>query len=168
MREITQAELKEKMKYDPETGEFLRFRKMKKIWVKSGTVSGIRKKYVYMTINNQPYRAHRLAWLFLYGKWPDGQIDHIDGDGTNNKLSNLRDVTASENQKNRKLSKGNISGYNGVYLNRRYGTWGASIKTANKLIYLGHYLDKEDAIKARKLANEKYGFHPNHGIVRPH
>ena len=107
--------------------------------------------------------CHRLA-LYLSGvEISKGlQVDHIDGDGTNNRLSNLRVVTRQENMRNTKLRYNNTSGVIGVNWNNA-GKWRSDIKIDNKSVYLGSYTNKDDAIKARKDAEVKYGFHENHG-----
>jgi hypothetical protein len=108
--------------------------------------------------------CHRIA-LHLSGvEISEGlSVDHIDGDGSNNRLSNLRVVTNQENQRNAKLSCRNKSGTVGVYWNYNAGKWRSTIMTSNKTIHLGYYTNKDDAIKARKAAEVKYGFHENHG-----
>lgn len=125
---------------------------------------GRRFGYKVITLNNKIYRAHRLAWLIVYGKWPKNEIDHIDGDHFNNKIDNLRDVPNSVNMKNLSIRIDNKTGYNGLVL-RPSGSWRAEIRIDGKSIYLGTFKNKEDAIQARKDAEIKYGFHPNHGKI---
>lgn len=108
--------------------------------------------------------AHRLAWLYVTGVWPEHQIDHIDGDGLNNRWDNLREVTNQENQQNRKRMSRNTSGVIGVSFDKGMQKWSARIKAAGKYQYLGCYDKLEDAAKARKDAEEKYGFHKSYGI----
>jgi hypothetical protein len=108
--------------------------------------------------------CHRLA-LYLSGvEIAKGlQVDHIDGDGTNNRLSNLRVVTNQGNSRNTKLRSDNTSGTVGVYWKSITRKWEAQITAGNKNVYLGYYTNKDDAIEARKAAEVKYGFHENHG-----
>lgn len=104
-----------------------------------------------------------------YGDWPKNEIDHINKDKQDNRINNLRDVTTAENQRNRKLMVTNKSGACGVHkLNKRYSAlvWSAVIMVDKKQIYLGSFRTKEQAIKARKAAERKHGFHPNHGKKR--
>ncbi|MFB6311531.1 MAG: HNH endonuclease signature motif containing protein [Salinirussus sp.] len=111
--------------------------------------------------SNRKYSVHRVIWLLVYGEWPNGQIDHIDGDGTNNRLSNLRDVDAVGNSRNKRLHSNNTSGSTGVTRSR--GMWQASIYHGKRTIFLGRFPSFEEARKARKKAETEYGYHPNHG-----
>lgn len=79
--------------------------------------------YLMIMINGKAYPAHRLAWLIVYGTMPDGFIDHINRVRTDNRISNLRLVTHSENMQNRKIQKNNKSGYRGVSWDAKYGKW---------------------------------------------
>lgn len=165
--ELTQERLKSLLNYNPETGEFT--------WLvggrgcKAGEIAGYPKCdrggkiYTYIGIDGKYYYAHRLAWLYIYGEWPKDQLDHIDQDSLNNRLSNLRDVTHSENHKNQKIPKNNSSGVLGVTFHNKAQKWVASIQVNSKSIHLGVFDLKDDAITARKNADVKYNFHPNHG-----
>jgi len=108
------------------------------------------------------YLAHRLAWFYVYGEFPT-MIDHIDGNRTNNKISNLRQVSSKENQCNLTIAANNTSGITGVSFSKERSKWEAKIQIDGKTIHLGRYLDKEDAILARKQGEVKYEFHKNHG-----
>lgn len=117
-------------------------------------------------IGRRRFLAHRIAWLLHYGHWPKYTIDHIDGDGTNNKMENLRDVPIGENLKNtRKRKCNNIDDnpYPGVSRRVRRKPWRVKIGVEGKVIYLGSFSTAEEAISAKKDAEKKYGFHPNHG-----
>jgi hypothetical protein len=106
-----------------------------------------------------------MIWIYHNGKHDDPklEIDHIGQDSLDNRIKNLRLVTRRENALNQKQSKKNTSGQTGVSWNKRAKMWVAYIKIDGKLIHLGYYIEKEDAIKARKEAEIKYGFHENHG-----
>lgn len=110
----------------------------------------------------QRFYAHRLIWKLAHNEEPD-QIDHVDGNRTNNRLFNLRSVTEKENHRNVRRSSANTSGATGVIPDRRYGGWIAQIKVNRRDKYLGKFYAFEDAVTARKAAERKYGFHPNHG-----
>ena len=166
-RELTQERLKSLLSYNPETGEFtwLVSRGNRQAGESTGCPrsNGRGKVYVVIQIDGRLYLAHRLAWLYSYGAWPENQIDHIDQDSLNNRLINLRDVTNAENNKNRKRQNKNRSGVTGVLFINDRQKWRARIAVNGKFIHLGYFEVKDDAIVARKNADVKYGFHPNHG-----
>jgi hypothetical protein len=109
------------------------------------------------------YQAHRLAWAIFYGKWPDGQIDHINGVRNDNRIDNLRDVPPIGNSQNRRVSPKNTSGYMGVTWHKQLNKWQAQIGVGRQTIYLGVYDNFDDAVIARKAAEAGNGFHENHG-----
>lgn len=106
--------------------------------------------------------AHRAAWAMHYGEWPRGQIDHIDGNPSNNAIKNLRDVSARSNQRNSKMPKNNTSGCVGVYKTKS-GKWVATIGTARGNKHIGTFCEFGDAVSARKEAERRHGYHKNHG-----
>jgi len=93
-------------------------------------------------------------------------VDHINHNGLDNRIENIRLVTCIENSRNCRITKRNSSGFVGVYFrkDRGNGRWVAKICVKNRLIYVGSFKSKKSAIKARKLANLRYGFHKNHGL----
>ena len=109
--------------------------------------------------------CHRVIWCYYYGKWPESNlvIDHKDGNHYNNTIENLRLVTTAENNKNRSTPKNNTSGHVGIYWSNKTRKWQVQIGTNGKNKYIGYFENKEDAIKARKEAMKKHGFHKNHG-----
>lgn len=109
------------------------------------------------------YLAHRVIWLLCHKDWPEGTLDHINGIRTDNRLSNLRLATLSENAQNRKTPSVNTSGVMGVYWYKKFRKWVSMIRIAGKLTYLGAYDDFEEAVAARKEAELANGYHPNHG-----
>ena len=166
-KELTQARLKSLLSYNPETGDFTwlvggRRRRLGEIAGGPRCV-GSEKFYVVIGIDGKLYYAHRLAWLYIYDAWPKNGIDHVDQNSLNNRLSNLRDVTPSENSKNQKRQNNNRSGVTGVRFRNVLQKWLAQIQVNGKQIHLGYFKLKEDAITARKNAEVKYDFHPNHG-----
>ena len=112
--------------------------------------------YLMIMINGKAYPAHRLAWLIVYGTMPDGFIDHINRVRTDNRISNLRLVTHSENMQNRKIQKNNKSGYRGVSWDAKYGKWRARINASGKCINLGYHDTAELAAVAFEAARMKY------------
>lgn len=127
------------------------------------TISG--KTYINIIIDGEKYLAHRIAWKISTGDEPE-EIDHIDGNGENNSLSNLRASNRKLNHRNKRLPKSNTSGCIGV--SRRGGRtkWRADIKVSGVTIALGSFSRFEDAVHARMVAEKKYGFHDEHGSKR--
>lgn len=160
---ITQERLKKVLNYNPGTGDFTWVSSIGPI--KSGSKAGTEKGgYINIQIDKKLYKAHRLAWLYINGAFPDN-IDHINHIGIDNRILNLRDISHADNMRNRSLSSNNKSGVNGVFFYKRDSLWVAQIEIHRKNIFLGRFNDKFDAICARKSADNKYGFHENHGIT---
>jgi hypothetical protein len=166
-KELTPERLRSLLNYNPDTGEFTRL--VSRRGHRAGEIAGCLKRdsggkvYMAIQIDGKQYYAHRLAWLYTFDAWPENQLDHIDQNSLNNRLVNLRDVPYSENSKNRKRQKNNKSGVTGVYFINESQKWLASIRVNRKQITLGFFNLKDDAITARKNADVKYSFHPNHG-----
>lgn len=118
--------------------------------------------YLYGRIHGKPYFAHRVIWAIHHGEWPV-IIDHINGDGADNRIDNLRSVSHKDNIRNSKLSIANSSGACGVYWSARNLKWAAQMRLNGKTKYLGIYEKFDDAVAARKSADVRYGFHENHG-----
>ncbi len=169
---ITQARLKQLLKYEPESGRLIWV--VSKSWRTpvgsySGSVTGRSgiKRYRHTSVDGDRYKDHRLIWLYFYGEWPCSDIDHIDGDGLNNKIGNLRIVSKTENQRNRRLCSNSRSGFNGVSWHSSTKNWQVNIRSNGKQITLGRYQTLIDAVAARIRGNKKYGYHENHGQDRP-
>ena len=118
------------------------------------------------SLRNKKYLAHRIVWVHAHGDWPKGEIDHVNGDKTDNRIKNLRDVSSSENKKNVRLISTNSSGHVGVYWTARERRWVAQIVHLGRNRCLGYYRTIEDAIAARERAQVEFGYHPNHGRER--
>ena len=120
--------------------------------------------YWTCTLFKTHYLVHRIVWALHYGlTFPSTvHIDHINHVRTDNRITNLRLVTKAENARNYTRRSDNTSGQVGVKLNSR-GHWTAQINISGKRVHLGHHRTKEAAIAARKAAEAKYSFHPNHG-----
>lgn len=110
------------------------------------------------------YKAHRIIWLWVTGKWPKEQIDHLNRIRHDNRWNNLREVTNQENQKNKNPQKNNSSGRNGVY-KLANGDYQVSIGVNGKSIYVGYAHSFEEAVKLREEADLKYEFSNKHGIL---
>lgn len=107
--------------------------------------------------------AHRVAWAICHGEWPVDQIDHQNGDRTDNRISNLRVVSHSENGRNQKRPRTNTSGVIGVSWSLSAGKWRALITADGARKHLGYFADFYAAVAARKAAEAEHGFHPHHG-----
>lgn len=124
----------------------------------------------YKVVNCEPVlgvrrriQAHRIIWLLETGEWPDGQVDHIDGNRANNLFSNLRVTDAAGNALNRALTTRNTSGIHGVRYNPQRKKWTAQIGYKGRSYNLGRFRSFEEAKAARLEAEQRLGFHPNHG-----
>lgn len=122
-------------------------------------------KYIRIRLDYKLYYAHRLVWIIETGEEPQQVIDHIDGNGLNNHISNLRDVSMQENSKNTKLNSNNTSGTNGVMWSKITNKWNASYSYKDEEgkyrgKSLGYFENKEDAIKARKAWELENGYTP--------
>ncbi len=139
---IAQELLKERYSYDPLTGLFTNNNTLSPTAVK-GSVAGCvaNNGYVHLRINGVTYVAHRLVWLYMYGKLPDGNIDHINRIRDDNRLANLRDVSQSTNTHNKTPGKKGCK-------RTKSGKYHAVIKINNKQVYLGTYDTQEEAHQA--------------------
>lgn len=122
----------------------------------------VKRGYVYIRIGARRYRAHRLAWIYIFGVL-SGDLDHINGDTTDNRIDNLRVVNHAINAKNQKRRSTNTSGVTGVCPVKN--GWRAYAYVDRKCIDFGTFSRKADAIRARKKGEKLHGFHPNHGRV---
>ena len=166
---LSYGDVKEIFDYDSVSGDILwkKTRYKSRIGKLAGNLNkgGYRELSVTAPGTNKKQRmyAHRVAWLLTHGKWPEKHIDHINGNKTDNRLVNLREVTNQENHKNMKRHAGNKSGSTGVYWSKATSKWQAYICIDGKQTYLGVYADLEEAIKAREDAEIMAKYHKNHG-----
>lgn len=156
------------LNYDKDTGIFTwkeRLSQRANIGSVAGSVLKTNKSTSYLRIKiaGKSYLAHRLAWLYCNDSVM-GIIDHIDRNGLNNSLSNLRLTTKKGNAKNQKLRSDNTSGFNGVYLHHINKKWVAYVTENKKMKYIGSFIHKENAINARDTENKNLGFDNNHGV----
>lgn len=153
---LTQVRLKELLHYDPETGVFAWLVSWPQAGIMSGDVAGgisgdASKElngsgYWRIRVDGVRYRAHRLAWLYMTGDWPHGDIDHENRNRSDNRWINLRPATRVQNGHNRSPSKKNTSGTCGVW--ERNGRWVAMIRNHGKAVFYGMFYTKEDAVLA--------------------
>lgn len=181
----SQEYLKECFDYDKESGALTwRIRPRShfknegafKMWNKrySGANAGIKQKrndgkcYLYINLNKEKLYCHRIAWIYENGNIELGfEIDHINGDGSDNSIKNIRTVSAKDNKKNIRIRKDNTSGVTGVSFSRSLGKWKVEIYSNAGYVFVGYFSIFEDAVKARKAAEVQYGYHENHGTERP-
>lgn len=140
--------------YEPWTGLFWRIRKNKPPKVAGTNVHG----YVRLMVGGKVYAAHRLAWLMVYGKWPDDQIDHINLVRNDNRICNLRESSQSENQWNTRLRADNTSGVKDVCWHKRVGMWFVQIGKGEKR-YRKYFRDLSDASEWARLKREELHGH---------
>lgn len=141
------AALRAAFSYDPETGLVL-WIKPSSNRAKAGELAGGPNRHGYTRIGFQgrDHLAHRIAWAIHYGRWPDGVLDHIDGNPANNRIANLRDVSMRINMQNRRTAtRGSLSGLLGAHLHKATGLWHAVIKTSGKVTSLGYHKTPEEA-----------------------
>lgn len=124
------------------------------------------KGYRVGRVNNILMRAHRVAWAIYHGAWPSHDLDHINGDRSDNRLCNLRDVSRLDNLRNMSMSAHNSSGITGVYRNKHTRRWSAKISVNNRSRHLGYFETAAEAEAARKAAEVELGFNPAHGVRR--
>lgn len=175
----SQQELQALLRYEPETGklfwherprEMFRSNNAWSAW--NGRYAGSEafrtpngRRYLVGSINDTMYRAHRIIWRLVTGEEPD-EIDHINGDRADNRWSNLRSVTGSENNRNTQIRANNKSGVMGVCWHKQSQKWAAKIRIDGRGMHLGTFPTIEEATAARKAAERRFGFHANHGRER--
>lgn len=154
---VTQERLKELLNYDPDTGVFT--------WKRRDWYTGKREAwnvkyadkpagcvhdstgYVKIRVDKRLYLAHRLAWIYVHGKISDMEIDHINHNGVDNRLVNLRLATSKQNKFNKRISSKNASGYKGISFHKKLNKWAAYISRNKKTIYLGLFDTPQEAHK---------------------
>jgi hypothetical protein len=142
---ITAERLREVVTYDPDTGVFRWAMRRKKASI--GAVAGSQRQdgYSLIRIDYQRYYAHRLAWLYMTGEWPSVEIDHKNGDPSDNRFSNLRAATRSQNAANVKRQRNNTSGVKGVFFCAAVRKWQAKICHGKRHIFLGNFASLDAA-----------------------
>lgn len=149
MEELTQELLKSLVSYSPITGEFTSINPS--IYNNNhGKRAGClhkTKKYRYLCLQGKSYREHRVVFLYMTGKWPTMQVDHINQIKDDNRWCNLRDVAPSVNAQNRPLYKNNTSGYTGVCWSKQSNKWRVLCRFNGKQIYGGLFDDKEEGAR---------------------
>lgn len=160
---ITYDEVAAVLTYDAQTGVFRWNERIAKVgedrakvaaWNTryAGKVAGVKTHgYIRISVNDQKFYAHRLAWLLTHAEWPKGVIDHIDCNGENNRINNLRDVTKVENARNPRKPRSNKSGYTGVTMGSS-GSFYAGYHSKGRRIHIGTFETAEEAAEAYRAA----------------
>jgi hypothetical protein len=161
--DLTAENLLKLLDYDRETGVFTWRTRSRDLFIKETDCRGWNKKYAgkeagrflsgrskYRVIRlfYKEWYSHRLAWLYVYGKWPKDQIDHINGDKGDNRIANLRDATPQQNSANTSTRKNGTSGFKGVTFNKNAQKWVAQLFWGGK----GYWLGFHDSPKLASLA----------------
>ncbi len=164
----TPEDLRNALEYDPTSGRLVwRYRAERGAdwntrYAEKDAFTTVAGGYRQGRMNGVPMLMHRAIWAIVHGEWPQGQIDHINGDRQDNRLANLRAVSQADNLRNAKMNKRNSTGHAGVYRTPT-GKWNAQIHSGGKSRSLGTYGTFGEAVAARLAAEKAAGFHPNHG-----
>lgn len=180
-RPPTPYELRSILEYDPDTGLFLWRPRPASLFSDAkqqpylgaiGWNARFAGKPAFTSTNSDGYkigriffrwhRAHRVAWAMFYGRWPEGEIDHINRDPSDNRICNLRLADRALNNQNRRLQVNNRSGVPGVHWSKRHQKWRAVIKVSGRKHYLGVFADFGDAVAARRAGEISFGFNREH------
>ena len=149
-----------KLNYDKETGIFT-WKHNGTRGVKAGDIAGSKMNsgYIALSVSGKKLLGHRIAWLFAYGEFAQGNIDHINRNKADNRIANLRLATYEQNAQNRLKNSKNTSGFKGVTWHKRDKRWQAAITVKGKVLHLGYYKVLDDASKAYIEASKKYQTH---------
>lgn len=170
---LTRGRLFELLHYDPETGTFMRLAAARPQsahyfdkpigYIKRGTVAD-GGGYHMINVDGRVYRAHRLAWFYMTGAWPDADVDHKDGNRANNRWGNLRAATRSQNIANSRRPRDSLTGVKGVTFDKGRGKWVAQIGVGMcdagyyNTKFLGRFDNIDDAAAAyREAAEARFG-----------
>lgn len=164
--QVTQALLKEYLDYNPNTGILTWIKKPSKRANMGQRAGSLVPKSGYRSINffGRSYPEHHVVWCWYYGEWSELFIDHIDHVRDNNRIHNLREVTALQNAQNKRKRENTHVNEAGIWYNKRRKRYVAEISVKGKKVFQQSFVDVEDAIKARRAKLKELGFHSNHGI----
>lgn len=173
--DITPDLCRKLLRYDPETGKLYWLERQgltgsATVWNaryagKEAFTCVIPQGYLIGRIFNMVFKAHRVVWAVHHGEWPKGVVDHINGEGADNRLCNIRDVPNEINLRNARRRSDNSSGMAGVYWNEKNKRWLAGARVGkSEYLHLGSFETKEGAVAARAEFNSSHGFTPRHGL----
>lgn len=163
---ITQKELKQWLYYSPTVGTFEWIKRGRGVQVNclAGRVCP-KSGYINVRLQRKTYRAHVLAWLYMTGSWPEMELDHKDGDKTNNAFCNLRLATKSQNRWNAQNFRTSSSGVKGVTYMPKAKKWRAVVGINNEKVNIGLFKTMEEAEQAVRIKREElHGEFANHGV----
>jgi hypothetical protein len=153
---LTQERVRQLFTYDEKNGLLLRNLKRGKGLPGKPSLCKDKDGYHVVGIDNKNYRTHRVIWLYVYGAFPEGYLDHINRVRTDNRIENLREVSYTQNRENVDASHNNRSGLKGVWLHKQTKKWCASIGHKGKNIHLGSFVSIDDAYESYKKAASIY------------
>jgi hypothetical protein len=158
-------QLRALIEYRPDTGELIRKVDLAANAKAGTTISGKNAcGYVQTVVRRQFFYAHRLAWQLYYGEEPAGEVDHINGNRSDNRIENLRIATGPQNKHNARLRRDNTSGAKGVSWNKASRKWVACVTRSRRVIFRKLFDDRDEAIAAVRSAREQiHGSFANHG-----
>ena len=138
----SRADIAKILDYNPETGAFTWRVNRRGRYARAGSAAGTKRPdgYLRIELNTRPYYCHRLAFLLTHGTWPNEYIDHINGDTSDNRISNLRAASQSQNMQNARLRDDNKTGFKGVFWDANRGQYLASIHELRKE---GHQIEEQ-------------------------
>jgi hypothetical protein len=155
---ITAERLRELLRYEPETGRFFWLERSGRGIKKScsGSLAGNLNNTGYrrVTLDRKMYLEHRLAWFWVHGEWPE-YIDHINRDRSDNRISNLRPCSMSENLMNTVVRKNNKTGITGIHWDSKNGKWQTYITKDRTRVHLGQFDHYGFAVMARRMAESE-------------
>ena len=154
---LTAERAREVLAYDPNTGS-LTWKVALSNRVIAGKKAGGRCDFgrLNISIDGKRYKYHRVCWLIHYGKWPNGELDHIDCNSSNNAISNLREASGSQNSANKRLWLRNKTGVKGVHWAKCNKMWVAEVFHKGERVYQKYFHSFDDAKRARKIAFENF------------
>lgn len=148
---MDQRTLKDNFAYCQDTGEFLRINR------KGSNGSIDRYGYLILKIKGKQYKAHRMAWLYVYGEVPSGNIDHINRVRSDNRISNLRCISQADNCRNMTVSKNNETGYKGVHLDSTKGLKARYATKVNGKTFRFYSAKEASEYRLKKLKDKGFG-----------